>query len=77
MSETEIDVDLREMQCQEGVDTLCGMLHAIGKHLSEPALMVPEGASPQHPVLGYEPDLGEVILLVDRTPMAHLTRREP
>jgi hypothetical protein len=79
MAETAIDFDpdLRELQGQEGVGTLCGMLHAIGSHLSKPVLMVPEGGSQQHPVLGYDPDLGEVVLLVERTPTAHLTRREP
>lgn len=82
MAETAIDfdVDLRELQGQQGqqgVDTLCGILHAIGSHLGKPVLIVPEGGSQQHPVLGYGPDLGEVILLVERTPTAHLTRREP
>ena len=69
MSKTTIDfdVDLRELQGQDGVDTLCRMLYAIGSHLGKPALMVPEGGSQQYPVLGFDPVLGKVALLVDRT----------
>lgn len=39
MSETEIDFDLRELQGQEGVGTLCDFLRAIGSELGKPVLM--------------------------------------
>lgn len=63
-SETEIsfDVDLRELQGQQGVDTLCAFLRATGSGLGKPVLMAEEGGSPEHPVLGYDPDLGKVTL---------------
>jgi hypothetical protein len=64
MSETEIsfDVDLRELQGQEGIDTLCAFLRAIGSRLGKPVLMTPEGGSQEHPVLGYDPALNKVTL---------------
>ena len=63
MSKTEIsfDVDLRELQGQEGVDTLCAFIQAIGSRLGKPVLMTPEGQS-QEPVLGYDPTLNKVTL---------------
>lgn len=63
-SETEIsfDVDLRELQGQQGVDVLCAFLRAIGSRLGKPVLMTPEGGSQEHPVLGYDSDLGKVTL---------------
>jgi hypothetical protein len=63
-SETEIsfDVDLRELQGQQGVDTLCAFLHAIGSRLGKPVLMTSEGGSQERPVLGYDPALARVIL---------------
>lgn len=63
-SETEIsfDVDLRELQGQQEVDVLCAFLRAIGSRLGKPVLMTPEGGSQEHPVLGYDPDLGKVTL---------------
>ncbi|MEV4552129.1 tyrosine-type recombinase/integrase [Nonomuraea wenchangensis] len=72
MSETEIDfdVDLRELQGQEGVDTLCDFLRAIGSELGKPVLMTPEGGS-QDPVLGFDPVVGKVVLFEIR----HLTDR--
>jgi hypothetical protein len=64
MSETEIsfDVDLRELQGQEGADTLCAFLRAIGSRLGKPVLMTPEGGSQEHSVLGYDPALKKVTL---------------
>jgi hypothetical protein len=63
-SETEIsfDVDLRELQGQQGADVLCVFLRAIGSRLGKPVLMTPEGGSQEHLVLGYDPDLGKVTL---------------
>jgi len=63
-SETEIsfDVDLRELQGQQGVDVLCVFLRTIGGRLGKPVLMTPEGGSQEHPILGYDPGLGKVTL---------------
>jgi hypothetical protein len=69
MSETEIsfDVDLRELQGQEGADTLCAFPRAIGSRLGKPVLMTPEGGSPERPVLGYDPTLNEITLHTEPT----------
>lgn len=69
MSETEIsfDVDLRELQGQEGVDTLCTFLRTIGNRLGKAVLMTSEGGSQEHPVLGYDPALNEVTLRIEPT----------
>ena len=69
-SETEIlfDVDLRELQGQEGVDTLCAFVRAIGSRLGKPVLMIPEGGSQEHPVLGYSPALNKVTLRTEPRP---------
>ncbi|MFI6290478.1 hypothetical protein ACIBEJ_02780 [Nonomuraea sp. NPDC050790] len=69
MSETEIDfdVDLRELQGQAGVDTLCDFLRAIGSELGKPVLMTPEGES-QDSVLGFDPVVSKVVLLGDPAP---------
>ena len=70
-SEAEIsfDVDLRELQGQQGVDTLCAFLRAIGSRLGKPVLMTPEGGSQEHPVLGYDPALNKVTLRTESTPI--------
>ncbi|WP_412535356.1 hypothetical protein [Micromonospora zamorensis] len=39
--EIDFDIDLRELQGQERLDTLCGFLAAIGRRLGKPVLMVP------------------------------------
>jgi hypothetical protein len=54
--------DLRELQGQQGVDVLCAFLRAIGSRLGKPVLMTPESGSQEHPVLGYDSDLGKVTL---------------
>jgi hypothetical protein len=61
-AEVSFDVDIRELQGQQGVDTLCALLHAIGSRLGKPVLMTPEGGSQKHPLLGYDPALGKVTL---------------
>ena len=67
MSAEEIafDIDLRELQGQDGVDTLCGFLGEIGRELGKPVLMTSEGGSQAHPVLGFDPVLDRVVLLAD------------
>lgn len=68
-SETEVDfdVDLRELQGQEGVDILCDFLRAIGGELGKPVLMTAEGGS-GGPVLGFDPVVGKVVLFADPAP---------
>jgi hypothetical protein len=69
MSQTEIsfDVDLHELQGQQGVDTLCAFMRTIGTRLGKPVLMTSEGESQEHPILGYDPALNEVTLRIDPT----------
>ncbi|MGK3200309.1 hypothetical protein [Amycolatopsis sp. MEPSY49] len=60
----DFDVDLRELQGQAGVDTLCGFLSAIGRRLAKPVVMTAEGDY-GYPVLGFDPGADRVVLLVE------------
>lgn len=60
--EIDFDVDLRELQGQAGVDTLCGFLAAIGRWLGKPVVMTAEGDY-GNPVLGFVPAADRVVLL--------------
>ncbi|GHG74537.1 hypothetical protein [Streptomyces griseocarneus] len=62
--EIDFDVDLRELQGQEGVDVLCGLLGTIGRRLGRPVLMTGEGDY-GNPVLGFDPGADRVVLLAD------------
>ncbi|SNT23103.1 hypothetical protein SAMN05216252_117134 [Actinacidiphila glaucinigra] len=62
--EVGFDVDLRELRGQRGVDVLCAFLRAIGRRLRKPVLISPEGDY-GNPVLGFDPAVGRVVLLVD------------
>jgi hypothetical protein len=66
-AEIDFDIDLRELQGQEGVDTLCDFLGVIGRRLDKPVLMTPEGDY-GNPVLGFDPVAGRVILLAHQSP---------
>lgn len=55
----------RELQGQDGVDTLCAFLADVGRALGKPVLMRSEGDSQDHPVLGFDPALDRVVLLAD------------
>jgi hypothetical protein len=60
------DVDLRGLQGQERLDVLCGLLRAIGRRLSKPVVMTPEGDWDQsHPVLGFDTESNRVVLLAE------------
>ncbi|GAA3248433.1 hypothetical protein ACFO1B_39420 [Dactylosporangium siamense] len=63
-AEIDFDVDLRELQGQAGVDTLCGFLGAIGRRLGKPVVMTAEGGYGD-PVLGFDPAADRVGLLQD------------
>ncbi|WP_181698914.1 hypothetical protein [Nocardia sp. GTS18] len=63
-TEIDFDVDLRQLQGQTGVDTLCGFLCAVGRRLGKPVLMSAEGGSPP-PVPGFDPAADRVVLLAD------------
>ncbi|MBJ6636819.1 hypothetical protein H4K36_00515 [Streptomyces sp. DHE7-1] len=60
--EIDFDVDLRELQDQERLDVLCGLLREIGRRLGKPVLMDPEGGY-GHPVLGFDAEADRVVLL--------------
>ncbi|MER8104476.1 hypothetical protein [Kitasatospora sp. NPDC094016] len=62
--EIDFDVDLRELQGQEGVDVLCRFLAALGRRLGKPVVMTAEGDY-GNPVLGFDPSVGRVVLLAD------------
>ncbi|MFE6922440.1 hypothetical protein ACFVAV_15470 [Nocardia sp. NPDC057663] len=66
MSATEVDfdVDLRELQGQAGVDTLCDFVCAFGRLLGKPVFMAAEGQY-GYPVLGFDPAADRVALLAD------------
>ncbi|WP_091052240.1 hypothetical protein [Nocardioides sp. YR527] len=63
--EIDFDVDLRELQGQEGVDTLCLFLREIWHGVGKPVLMTNEGGSKEHPVLGYDPVMDKVTMLAE------------
>ncbi|SOB85185.1 hypothetical protein [Streptomyces sp. 1331.2] len=62
--EIDFDVDLRELQGQEGVDTLCRFLAAVGRRLGKPVAMTAEGDY-GNPVLGFDPAADRVVLMAD------------
>jgi hypothetical protein len=62
--EIDFDVDLRELQGQEGVDVLCRFLAAIGRRLGKPVVMTAEGDY-GHRVLGFDPAADRVVLMAD------------
>lgn len=63
--EIDFDVDLRELQGQDGVDTLCSFLGVIGRGLGKPVLMTNEGGSEERPVLGYDPVMDKVTVFAE------------
>jgi hypothetical protein len=62
--EIDFDVDLRELQGQEGVDVLCRLLTAVGRRLRKPVVMTAEGDYGS-PVLGFDPAVDRVVLITD------------
>jgi hypothetical protein len=64
MNEVDFDVDLRELQGQEQLDTFCAFLREIGRSLGKPVLMDPEGGH-GHPVLGFDVEADRVVLLAE------------
>ncbi|MFD9061495.1 hypothetical protein ACFVZ3_08260 [Kitasatospora purpeofusca] len=62
--EIDFDVDLRELQGQEGVDVLCGFLTALGRRLGKPVVMTAEGDY-GNPALGFDPAADRVVLMAD------------
>ncbi|MFI5710057.1 hypothetical protein [Kribbella sp. NPDC051620] len=61
----DFDVDLRELQGQEGVDDLCRLLRAIGRRLGKPVKMTSEG-SHGDPVLEFDPSVDRVVVPASR-----------
>ncbi|MEV4000621.1 hypothetical protein [Actinomadura sp. NPDC049753] len=62
--EIDFDVDLRELQGQEGVDVLCRLLTVMGRRLRKPVIMRAEGDY-GNPVLGFDPAADRVVLRPD------------
>ncbi|MEU8900977.1 hypothetical protein [Nocardia sp. NPDC048505] len=58
----DFDVDLRELQGQQGVDLLCEFLGTIGRHLGKPVRLSPE-TDPSRAVLAFDPQADRVVLL--------------
>ncbi|MEU5138151.1 hypothetical protein [Streptomyces californicus] len=62
--EVDFDIDLRELQGQERLDVFCDFLREIGRRLSKPVLMDPEGDD-GHPVVGFDVEADRVVLLAE------------
>ena len=60
--EIDFDVDLRQLQGQERLDSFCEFLAAIGRRLGKPVLMDAEGGDGSHPVLGFEVESDRVVV---------------
>ncbi|WP_405826823.1 hypothetical protein OG705_29445 [Streptomyces sp. NBC_00838] len=65
VKEIDFDVDLRELQGQERLDVFCGFLRVVGRRLGKPVLMVSEGGDHSHPLLGFDVETDQVVLLAD------------
>ncbi|GHF10808.1 hypothetical protein GCM10014715_78070 [Streptomyces spiralis] len=60
--EIDFDVDLRELQGQEGVDVLCRFLAVVGRRLGKPVVMTAEGDY-ENPVFRFDPAADRVVLM--------------
>lgn len=60
--EIDFDVDVRELQGQQRLDVLCGLLTAIGRRLGRPVPLFAEGGGTV-PLLGYDPAADRVGVL--------------
>jgi hypothetical protein len=58
----EFDVDLREVQGQDGIDRLCALFRTLGRLLGKPVRMYPEGGTTAN--IAYQPDEDRVVNLV-------------
>ncbi|MFG3530048.1 hypothetical protein ACGF8B_25315 [Streptomyces sp. NPDC047917] len=65
VEEIDFDVDLRELQGQERLDVFCGFLRVVGRRLGKPVLMDAEGGNHSHPVLGFDVEADQVVLLAE------------
>ncbi|MFF3787103.1 hypothetical protein [Streptomyces sp. NPDC001933] len=65
VEEIDFDVDLRELQGQERLDVFCGFLRVVGRRLGKPVLMDAEGADHSHPMLGFDVEADQVVLLAE------------
>ncbi|MFE0678671.1 hypothetical protein [Streptomyces sp. NPDC058867] len=60
----DFDIELRELQSQDGVNLLCRLLRTIGRRLGKPVVLSPE-SDPLHPVLGFDVEADRVVLLAE------------
>ncbi len=65
VEEIDFDIDLRELQGQERRDVLCGFLRVVGRRLGKPVLMVSEGGDHGDPLLGFDVEADQVVVLRD------------
>lgn len=65
VDEIDFDVDLRQLQGQERLDTFCSLLTAIGRRLGKSVLMDSEGGDGTKPVLGFDVAADRVAVMAD------------
>ncbi|MGW1410122.1 hypothetical protein [Streptomyces sp. NPDC002403] len=65
VQEIDFDVDLRELQGQKRLDVFCGFLRVVGRRPFKPVLMDAEGGDHSHPVLGFDVEAEQVVLLAE------------
>lgn len=65
VEEMDFDVDLRELQGQERLDIFCDFLTAIGRRLGKPVVMYAEGGAQSDPVLAFDVESDQVVLLTE------------
>lgn len=64
VDQIDFDMDLRELQGQQGVDLVCDFLSVLGRRIGKSVLMYAEGDH-KNPVLGFDPAADRVVLLAD------------
>ncbi|MDQ0382116.1 hypothetical protein [Amycolatopsis thermophila] len=61
----DFDIDLRELRGQRGVDAVCRLFAALGRHLGKPVLLAPEGGG--RPVLAFDVAADRVVAVAAGT----------
>lgn len=67
VDQVDFDLDLRELQGQEGIDLLCGFLTVLGHRLGKSVLTCAEGDY-KNPVLGFDVAADRVVLMAAPRP---------
>jgi hypothetical protein len=74
--EVHFDIDLRAVTSQETLDQLCDLVRSMGEVTGKQVKLSPEGMNSSTPFMGYEPELGRVVMLSD-TPRLPRHLRSP